>query len=168
MVSNLPLTKNGSEVHKDAPDQYVVFLMDGQHYALALREVIRIVRAVEITRLPDAPAIVLGVVNVEGELIPVFNLRRRFLLPEREVCAQDQFLIASMGQRKAALVIDEAQGVIERQASEIVASDTVVPGLEHVRGMVKLDDGLVLIQDLEMFLSLDEAQSLQKSMEKLK
>lgn len=148
-------------------NQYVVFLVDGQRYALSLSVVGRIVRAVEITPLPDAPAIVLGAINVEGEILPVFNLRRRFLLPEREIGPNDQLLIASTTRRKVALVIDEAQDVIERKRSEIIALDTVIPGLEQVQGLVKFDDGLVLIYDLESFLSLDEVHALEATMEAL-
>src|SRR5688572_5800757 len=107
-------------------NQYVVFLLAGQRYALSLTIVSRIVRAVEITPLPDAPAIVLGVINVEGEILPVFNLRGRFLLQEREVGPNDQFLIARAGRRKVALVMDEAQGVIEHGQAEIIASDIVI------------------------------------------
>jgi purine-binding chemotaxis protein CheW len=167
-VRNSPSSNDNIDYGKEAANQYVVFLLDGQRYALLLPIVLHIVRAVEITRLPEAPAIVLGAINVGGEILPVFNLRRRFLLPEREVGPNDQFLIASIGQRRVALVIDEAQGVIERERIEIITSDAVVPGLEHISGMVKLDDGLVLIHDLKVFLSPDEARSLEKSMEKLK
>ncbi len=147
--------------------QYVIFLIDGQRYALSLPVVERIVRAVEITPLPDAPAIVLGAINVEGEVLPVFNLRRRFLLPERDIGPNDQLLIASTRHRKVALVIDEARDVIERNRMEIIALDAVIPGLEQVQGLVKFDDGLVLIYDLESFLTLDEVHALEASMEAL-
>ena len=95
----------------------VVFCLDGQRYALPLAAVRRIVRAVEVTPLPGAPAIVLGAIDVEGSVLPVLDIRRRFLLPEREIGPADQFLIASTARRAVALVIDEAHGVIEREQS---------------------------------------------------
>ena len=67
------------------PAQLVVFRLNGQRYALPLAAVERIVCAVEVTPLPGAPPVVLGVINVAGCVLPVFNIRRRFLLPEREV-----------------------------------------------------------------------------------
>lgn len=145
-------------------NQYVVFLVDGQRYALFLAAVERIVRAVEVTPLPDAPAIVLGAINVEGEILPVFSFRRKFLLSEREIGPNDQLLIARTSHRKVALVIDEAQDVIVRKRSEIIALDTVTPGLEQFQGLIKLDDGLVLIYDLDTFLSLDEVHMLEAAM----
>lgn len=142
----------------------VVFRLDGQRYALPLAVVERIVRAVEVTPLPRGPPIVLGVINVGGGILPVLNLRRRFLLPEREIGPADQFLIAQTARRAVALVIDEAHGVIEYDPSAVTGLDRIVPGLEQFRGVVKLDDGLVLIHDLETLLSLDEARAMDEAM----
>lgn len=144
--------------------QLVVFRLDEQRYALPLAVVERIVRAAEVTPLPKAPPAVIGVIDIEGRVLPVLDLRQRFRLPEREIIPADQFLIAQTAQRTVALLIDEAQGVFERQLSEIIAVDRIAPGLEHVQGVIKLADGLVLIQDLESFLSLEEARVLEEAM----
>lgn len=144
--------------------QLVVFSLGEQRHALPLGTVERIVRAVEVTPLPDAPEIVLGVMDMAGRVLPVLSLRRRFGMPEREVSPENQFLIAWTGHRTVALVVDEAQGVIERPDTEIVGADQIVPGLEHIQGVVKLEDGLVLICDLGKFLSLGEARDLADAM----
>jgi purine-binding chemotaxis protein CheW len=144
--------------------QVVVFHLDEQRYALPLAVVERIVRAVEVTPLPKAPSIILGVIAVEGRVLPVLNIRRRFLLPEREISPADQFLIAQTARRTVVLVVDEAQGVIECPPGAIIGSARIVPGLEQIQGIVKLDDGLVVIHDLEKFLSLDEARALDEAM----
>ena len=144
--------------------QLVVFRLDEERYALRLAVVERIVRAAEVTPLPNAPTIVLGLIDVEGRVLPVLNVRRRFRLPEREIRPADQFLIARTEWRTVVLAVDEAEGVIERSPAEIVRSAQIVPGLEQIQGVVKLDDGLVLIHDLESFLSLDEARYLDEAM----
>ena len=145
------------------PVQLVVFRLDEQRYALSLAAVERIVRAAEVTLLPNAPPIVLGALDVEGRVLPVLNIRRRFGLREREVSPADQFLIARTAPRTIVLVVDEAQGVIERSQDEIIGSAQIAPGLEQFQGVVRLDDGLVLIHDLDRFLSLDEARALDEA-----
>jgi len=72
----------------------VVFTLDEQRYALRLSAVERIVRVVEVPPLPKAPEIVLGIVNVQGRVLPVVNIRRRFRLPEREAGLRDQLILA--------------------------------------------------------------------------
>jgi purine-binding chemotaxis protein CheW len=144
--------------------QLVVFRLENQRYAMPLAAVERIVRAVEVTALPKAPGIVLGVIDVEGRVLPVFNLRRRVGLAEREIGPADQFLLARTTQRTVVLVIDEAQGVIERPTTAITGPGSIVPGLEQIEGVIHLEDGLALIYDLERFLSLEEARALDEAM----
>jgi len=117
--------------------QLVVFRLAEQRYALPLAAVERIVWAAEVTPLPKAPRIVLGVIDVAGQVLPVLNVRPRFRLPEHEISPADQFLIVRTAQRTVVLVIDEAQGVIERPSTDIVASAQIVPGLEQIQGVVK-------------------------------
>ena len=141
-----------------------MFRLDERKYALPLAAVERVVRAVEVTPLAKAPAIVLGVIDVEGRVLPVLDVRLRFRLPEREITPADQFLIAQTARRTVALLIDEVQGVIERSSTEIVGPAQIVPGLEQIQGVIKFDDGLALIHDLDTFLSLGETQALDKAM----
>jgi purine-binding chemotaxis protein CheW len=143
---------------------YAVLCFDQLRVALPLSFVERVVRAVYLTPLPDAPEIVLGVTNVEGSVIPAVNMRRRFRLPEREIALTDQLVIARTRQRSVALVADAVSGIAEYAEPDIVGAETILPGLEYVDGVVKLDDGLILIHNLEHFLSLEEAASLDRAM----
>lgn len=140
--------------------EFLVFTLDTRRIAISLQAVERIVRAAEITPLPNAPSVVLGVLDVEGAILPVLSLRRRFRMPDRDIRVTDQFLLAATRQRTVVLVIDAAQGVVEVDADRITGATRVMPGLEHVAGVVALEDGLVLIHDLETFLSLEEAAAL--------
>jgi purine-binding chemotaxis protein CheW len=139
---------------------FIVFRLDERRYALPLRVVDRVVRAVDVTPLPNAPATVLGAINVHGRVLPVLSLRRLFLMPERAITPADWFLLAHTERRMVALVVDESEGVVERSEEDIVVSTRIAPGLEHFPAVIRLDDGLILIHDLETFLSFDEARDL--------
>lgn len=62
----------------------VVFVIDGQRYALSLGAVERVLPMVAVSPLPAGPAIALGVINVHGTIVPVVDVRRRFGLPARD------------------------------------------------------------------------------------
>jgi len=145
--------------------QLVVFTLDDRRYGLPLSAVERAVRMVDVTPLPQAPQIVLGVVNVQGRVVPVVNLRRRFRLPERDFALADQLLIARTARRPVALAADAVTGVLEYTAQEAAGARDIVPGIEYVEGVVKLPDGLVLIHDLDRFLSLEEEAALGRAIE---
>ena len=150
----------------DSLSQLVVFTLDDQRYALRLPSVERIVQVVEITPLPKAPGIVLGVVNVQGRVIPVVNIRKRFLLPERETNLGDQLIIANTSKRPVALLTDTVNEVIEQSGESMITSEEILPGMKYIEGVVKLKDGMILIHDLNKFLSLEEEKVLDEAMDK--
>lgn len=147
------------------PSRVVEFALGDQLYALPLPAVERIVRMVSITPLPQAPAIVLGVINVRGRVMPVLNLRRRFRLPERDLVLTDLLVIGRTATRPVALVVDEVAGVREYSSQQAVAACDIVPGIEHAEGVAKLTDGLVLIHNLDKFLSLEEEAAIDQALE---
>jgi purine-binding chemotaxis protein CheW len=144
--------------------QWVVFGLDATRVALPLAKVERIVRAAEVTPLPLAPGMVIGVLNVAGSVLPVLNVRRKFRLPEREVRASDHFLIAQTQRGSIILVIDVAHGVVEQPATRIDTAFADDKDSEHIGGALLSHDGLVLVHDLDRFLSADDAQQLDEAM----
>ena len=146
----------------------VVFSLDGQRYGLPLVLVERIIGAAEITPLPKAPEIVLGIINLQGKVIPVMNIRKRFGLPDRELSPDHQFIIAKMSERTVALLVENVIGVMKLSENSMVLSDTITPGMEYVRGVLTCADGLILICDLDAFLSLEEAKVLSSALNRKK
>ena len=121
---------------------------------------------VEISALPKAPDIVLGVVSLHGTVVPVLSMRRRVGLPEVEANLTDQLIVADTASRSVALVVDAVTGVIERTTEEITEAERVVPGAEYVEGIAKLEEGLLFIHDLDLFLSQPEESQLHDALAK--
>ncbi|MDA8179430.1 MAG: chemotaxis protein CheW [Deltaproteobacteria bacterium] len=142
----------------------VVFTMDAQRYAIPLAAIERVFPTAEITPIPKAPEIVLGVVDIRGRVVPVVNIRRRFRLPEREPEIYDHMIVASMGKRAVAFVVDGATGVLEIPESEITSLRDLLPRTEYVEGVIRLPGRPDLIHDLETFLSLEEEKLLDRAM----
>lgn len=134
----------------------VVFVAGAQRYALPLAAVERALPMVAVSPLPKAPEIVLGVINLHGRIVPVVDVRRRLGLPSREYGMAGHLLVARTARRALALPTDEVVGVSEVPADAVRRPESVVPGIGHVAGIVALPDGVLLIHDLDTFLSLEE------------
>ncbi|MBI5590735.1 MAG: chemotaxis protein CheW [Deltaproteobacteria bacterium] len=143
----------------------LVFKLDEQSYALRLSVVEKIIRAVAVTALPRKPEVVLGVIGVHGRIVPVVDIRKRFRLLEREMQLSDQMIIASTAHRTLALLVDSTAGVVQLSEEEMVGAAEIVPNLGYVEGAVRLEDGIVLIHDLDRFLSLEEEKALGASLD---
>lgn len=146
--------------------QLLIFTLEGQRYALQLASVSRVVRAAAITPLPRAPEIVLGVLDLQGEVIPVINLRQRFRLPSREIRTSDLYLIARANALTVALVVDGVESVLEASAQAIIAPDDILSGTGFLLGVTRTADGLVLIHDLATMLFPEEEQLLAQALER--
>lgn len=138
----------------------VVFLLDGQRHALAVGVVERVTRAVHVAPLPRAPRIVTGAIEVRGRIVPVLDIRARLRLPSRPISLSDGLLIARAGERSVAMVVDAVLGTEDIDACDVTAPEAVLPRLEGVTGLAATGTGLIIIQDLDRFLSLDEACAL--------
>jgi len=149
----------------DKMQKIIVFTLDGQRYGIALEAVERVVRMVEITPLPGGPDFVRGVINVQGAIVPVVDLRCRLGLPTRPVEPDDQLIITRFAGRSMALTADTALGVCDCRQEAVTWADDILPNLPFLSCIAKLADGLILIHDLERLLTPHESQLIIEAVE---
>ena len=145
----------------------VLFTVDGQTYALPLAAAERVLRMVEVTPLPGAPGAVEGVINIQGDVVTVVSIRRRLGLAERPVGVADCLIVARARARRVAIIAELVLGVVARPVDAVVSTDDLAPGIDHIDGVLKTSDGLVLIHDLDRFFSAGEERSLDLALERL-
>ena len=153
------------EVGHDLMLSLVVFSVADQRYALNLPVVERVLSMVEVSPLPKAPVIVLGVINLHGQIIPAIDIRRRFGHSPIHYGLTACLLVAQTSRRRLALPVDEVLGVQEVSSENVTLPGAVLPGTGLVAGIAALSDGVLLIHDLDTFLSLDEEQRLTVALE---
>ncbi|WP_257451131.1 chemotaxis protein CheW [Archangium lipolyticum] len=146
------------------PREVLLFTLEGQRYALPAGDVRELVRAVRLTPLPRAPAVVEGLLDLRGELLPVLDMRRRFRLPARPLSSLDHLVVAQAGSRHVALRVDRAEGLLTLEPALFDETPRALPGVGYVAGALKLTDGLVLVHDLRTFLSEAEALELEEAL----
>lgn len=148
------------------PQRSVLFFSLGTlRLGLLMEDVLEVVRAVHIEPLPGAPAVVEGVVNVRGAVLPVYDLRRRFDLPAKALQAADRLLVVRGGSRTALLRVDADVAVSEVDEALIDKAPLVGARSEVVTGAVKLAEGLLLLVDLGSFLKQAEQHVLDEALQ---
>jgi purine-binding chemotaxis protein CheW len=143
-------------------DYFLVFAVADMRHALFLSGVEKVELAAEVTPFPEAPRVVIGAINWRGQILPVLSMRRRLHLPERRVMASDRIIIVQSSRRRIALMVDEVIGVRPAERSDFTNADALSEGLGCVTGAVRTEDGIVLIHDLELFLSEADEKALEK------
>lgn len=152
------------ESDPSAIETIVVFALDEPLYAFPLSRVERVIRAVEVSPLPQAPDVVLGVVNLQGQVIPVVDMCTRFGLPAFRMELNSRVIIVRTPKRLLAVAVRSVVDVRALAQAELAGAETVLPSLPYLRGVAKTAEGLTLIYDLDGFLSLEEARCLNEAL----
>ncbi len=142
---------------------YLAFTIEEQGYALPLHSVKKVIRAVELTRLPDSPPILKGLLNMHGEIIPVLNLRSRFGLPERDILFEDRIILCKLAEKVIAFGVDLVSGVVEVAPDKFDAAKKILPEMDSsVSGVGKTGNETILIYDLDKLFSLNDIRELKR------
>jgi purine-binding chemotaxis protein CheW len=159
--------KKGKMVKSKKTNQYkiLVFTLDELACALNISSVVRVIRALEISKLPKAPEIIKGIIHFRGQIIPVVDIRKRFGHLRREIEANDRIIIADTGKRKVAFFADSVSEMKELKSRHPDSSEESVSFAEYKKGTTEVDNEMMLIHDLEKFLSYDEEKALEEALE---
>lgn len=138
--------------------------VEGQRFAIPSADVRELFRCVTVRPLPRPLAIIEGIINVRGTIVPVLDLRARFCLEARAPAHTDHLILAMAGPRPVALRADRAVELVRLAPGEVEDARDLLPGLHTVAGVMKRPEGLVLIHDLRTFLSQAESSSLDEAL----
>jgi len=132
-------------------NQLIAFTLDERRFAISLDSVLRVIPALEVTFLPQAPRYVVGAINVEGRIFQVLNVRKMCGVPERDIEADDQFILIHASGRFCALPVD-GTAVIECDPSTLAPADTLHGQTALLRGALRCPDGLILLCQVDGLL----------------
>ncbi len=133
-----------------AERQYVVFRLEGQVYGADISVVREVNYVTPVTRLPNTPAYVMGVMDLRGEVLPVIDMRKRLGLPSHETDKEARVMILDLGGHASAITVDGVDQVVTLNDEQIVPPDQrlSLPGQDYVVGVARTADTLVVIMDL--------------------
>jgi purine-binding chemotaxis protein CheW len=143
--------------------QLVVFELANESYGINIALVESIIKMQAITQLPQTPAYVKGVTNLRGSVLPVIDLRTRFALEAKEDTRQTRIIIVTMGNIKVGVVVDGVSEVLRVSDELIEPLPPMVNSVNSVflKGIVRLEDRLIILLELSKVLNLEEQLSLE-------
>ncbi len=142
--------------------QYATFFLDGLHFGVEVPCVQEVLRYQDMTRVPLAPTVVEGLINLRGQIVTALDLRRRIGLPERPEGQLPMNIVVRTPDGAVSLLVDEIGDVVEVDPSLCEARpDTVSgPAADLVDAVYKQPERLLLVLDIAKVLSLDASAAL--------
>ncbi|MEO8636569.1 MAG: chemotaxis protein CheW [Gemmatimonadales bacterium] len=139
----------------------VVFRLDREEFAVPIHTVREVVRVADITRVPQAPAHIRGVMNLRGRILPVVEIRSRLGLSAAELTPQSRVVVVDVNRRIIGLLVDGVgqvtrigEGLVSAPPEEVRAS-----GTDAVTGVARVGSRLLIMLDLERVLRSDALDS---------
>ncbi len=139
--------------------QLVSFKLEHEEYGVNVLKVREIIRMPSITRVPNTPNYIEGVINLRGKVIPIISMRKRFNLPDGEISSQTRIMVIDMEGELMGFVVDAVSEVIRIAESEIQPPPAVVNSAveqECLAGVINQTDRLLFFLNLEKLISRDE------------
>ena len=143
--------------------QLVSFHVGGEEFGLDILRVQEIIRIQPLTRVPNSPDFVDGVINLRGKVIPVIALRKRFGLPDQANDKQTRIVVIEVNGNVLGFIVDSVSEVLR------IPADTVEPPprlgkveREYVSGVGKLDDRLLILLDVDRLMSESDQSIIQE------
>lgn len=142
--------------------QLVSFKIGQEEFGIDILKVQEIIKLIQITKLPNAPYFVDGVVNLRGRIIPVISLRTRLQMEKIECDNKTRIIVVELQGTTVGFIVDEVNEVLRIPKNITEAPPAMVAGIDsdYITAVGKLEDRLLILLDLEKVFSLDEKQEL--------
>jgi purine-binding chemotaxis protein CheW len=147
----------GTQNEDTLKDKFLTFSLADEDYGIEIRYVIEIIGIQKITKVPNLPIFIKGVINLRGKVIPVMDVRARFGLPARDYDERTCIVVVDIDGAAMGLVVDhvnEVADIHEDQVEPPPASSHVHSG-RYVSGIGKMQDSVKILLDIERLTSQD-------------
>jgi purine-binding chemotaxis protein CheW len=162
MTEQTKILDQAVKVMADKEGKYLTFNLAGEEYGIGILKVKEIIGMLPITIIPQTPAYIKGVINLRGKVIPVIDLRLKFMISAAEYTDRTCIIvmeIATAGRTiMMGIVVDSVSEVLNIKGADIEATPAFGTRLdtEFILGMAKVGGGIKILLDIDKVLSVEE------------
>ncbi|MDH3974078.1 MAG: chemotaxis protein CheW [Deltaproteobacteria bacterium] len=152
-----------SDAEKRENVQLVSFVLGEEFFGVNILLVQEIITVPEITRIPNSPSFIEGMINLRGRLLPVVDLRKRLYVGKEFFDRKTRILVIQIEDKITGFLVDSVEAVMSVPADSIEAAPEIVTiGIEtqYITGISKLDDRMIILLDFKRLFNKEEMTSL--------
>jgi purine-binding chemotaxis protein CheW len=162
IVSTITQESSAKQTHRDESAgsmQLVSFRLVQEEYGIEITKVQEIILMGEITRVPQTPSYIKGLINLRSTVIPVIDLRTRFGLPTQEPTDETRIMVVNMAGKTIGIIVDAVSEVLRVSRDQIAPPPPTITGLgrNYLTGLVNLENRLLILLNLDKMLGEEES-----------
>ncbi|ABP66430.1 putative CheW protein [Caldicellulosiruptor saccharolyticus DSM 8903] len=170
-VKLLKATEEEFEEEDELTDerQLVIFKLGEEEYGVDIMQVKEIIRTTNITKIPQVPSFVEGIISLRGEILPIIDMRKKFSLPEKEKTRQTRILVINLDNMTIGGIVDEVTEVLRIPNDAITPPPPVIKGVntEYLQGVGQINGRIIILLDMSKILTSNEIIQIEELKEEL-
>lgn len=141
----------------------VIFTLGDEEYGLDIMLVNAIEKYTDMVKIPNAPSYISGIINLRGDVIPVFSLRRKFGLPDKTIDENSKMIITKSNGILMAYEVDAVKEIMEIPSEELNETPVIVKNKNtaYIKCVANISGRMILLLDHDGILSLNEKESIE-------
>ncbi|PKR77675.1 chemotaxis protein CheW [Halalkalibacillus sediminis] len=142
--------------------KYVLFQLDDERLGVNINQIHSIERVPGLTKMPEAPEFVKGIVELRGEITTIVDFKQMIQGVDTDLTQETRILICQLDGLKIGLLVEAAKEVVDIPADQLEEPPKMVGGLkkEYINGVAKLNDRLIILVDLDRIFSKEEVEEI--------
>ncbi len=154
---------NAAENENSGTLQLASFRLANEEYGIEITKVQEIILMGEITRIPQTPIFIKGLINLRSSVIPIVDLRQRFSMQCDAPTDETRIMVVNVEGRTIGIIVDAVSEVLRVNQNHIAPPPPTVAALgkEYLTGLVKLENRLLIMLNIDKILSLADAETLE-------
>ena len=147
--------------------QFIKFQVGDEAFGIGITQIHQILKPQEIFKVPNTPPFIEGLLNLRGKVMTVFNLRKRFHMPEKDNDENTRIITVNVNDYLLGFIVDSVTEIVRVPEEEIEKTPPTISNFDRrfLSGVAKLDEKLILLLNLEEILSPDEEQQVRDLVE---
>ncbi len=145
-------------------EHLVIFTLGNENYGVDISEVWEINTMLDITRIPQSPDFIEGVINLRGQIVPVMDLRKRLGLKARTYDRDTRIMVIQIMGNRLGLIVDSVREVVKVSQDVIEPPSQLTTLIEdnYLRGIAKQENYLIILLDVHRLLNENEQQEIEE------
>lgn len=148
-----------------ASTQQVIFKLDDESYGVGIMKVYGIERYQEILKIPNTPTYIEGVINLRGDVLPIYNLRKKFNLADKAINEDTKVIITKANDMQIGFIVDSVSEIITIDDENVESAPSIIAGVDrkYISSIAKVKDKMIILLDIDLILSDEELEAVKEA-----
>ena len=159
-------TKQEKQTNQKSQTKQVIFALGNEEYGLDIMLVNAIEKYTDMVKIPNAPSYISGIINLRGDVIPVFSLRSKFGLPDKEKDGDSKLIVTKSKGILLAYEVDVVKEIIEIPSENLIETPVIVKNKNtgYIKCVANINGRMILLLDHDGIISAKEKESIESLM----